>query len=148
MFDAGRTNLFALCSNITWPLSSETIFTAKKPGSSAGCLTISSMRDCSSVSVPGAFFAGTTATGVVETVGDCALTPRETKEDSRASVRAKTAIALKLRMSWPSIFIVIIRLEKGLELVLERRRRPPKIGEQKKSRAQNERGSCPNSCHE
>src|SRR2546423_11126128 len=54
MFDAGRTNLFALCSKMTWPLSSETILTAKKPGSSAGCLTISSMRDCSSARVAGA----------------------------------------------------------------------------------------------
>src|SRR5205085_3173298 len=54
MLEAGRTNLFALCSKITWPLSSETIFTAKKPGSSAGCLTISSMRDCSSARVAGA----------------------------------------------------------------------------------------------
>src|SRR5438067_2339991 len=53
MFEAGRTNLFALCSKITWPLSSETIFTAKKPGSSAGCLTISSVRDCSSARVAG-----------------------------------------------------------------------------------------------
>src|SRR5690242_6105726 len=54
MFEAGRTNLCALCSKMTWPLSSETIFTAKKPGSSAGCLTISSMRACNSAKVAGA----------------------------------------------------------------------------------------------
>src|SRR2546421_13078194 len=54
MFEAGRTNLFALCSKMSWPLSSETIFTAKKPGSSAGCRTTSSIRDCSSARVAGA----------------------------------------------------------------------------------------------
>src|SRR5258708_24666346 len=55
MFEAGRVNLFALCSEITKPVSSDTILTAKKPGSSAGCRTISSMRDFSSARVAGAF---------------------------------------------------------------------------------------------
>src|SRR2546428_9362608 len=148
MFEAGRTNLFAFCSKIVCPLSSETIFTAKKPGSSAGCRQISSIRDRSSASVADAFGAGTTAREFAETVGDCAWAPIEIEEHSRASVRAKTPIAPKLRKSWPRIFIVIIRLENGLEFVLEQVVDRRKIMEQNKSRAQNERGSCPNSCHE
>src|SRR5437868_4267253 len=85
MFEAGRTNLFAFCSKIVCPLSSETIFTAKKPGSSAGCRTISSIRDRSSARVAGALVAGTTARELAETVGDCARTPIEVNGHSKAS---------------------------------------------------------------
>src|SRR5438132_12831697 len=92
MFEAGRTNLLAFCSKIVCPLSSETIFTAKKPGSSAGCRTISSIRDRSSARVAGALGAGTTARELAGTVGDCALTPIEVNEHSIAKVIRQTAM--------------------------------------------------------
>src|SRR5215471_3944577 len=57
MFEAGRTNLFALCWKTIWPVSSETILTAKKPGSSTGCRTISSIRVCKSARLAGAGFS-------------------------------------------------------------------------------------------
>src|SRR2546423_11590683 len=85
MFEAGRTNLLASCSKIVCPLSSETIFTAKNPGSSAGCRAITSIRDRNSASVAGALVAGTTARELAETVGDCALTPKEVNEHSIAN---------------------------------------------------------------
>src|SRR5439155_1603862 len=90
MFEAGRTNLLAFCSKIVCSLSSETIFTAKKPGSSAGCRTISSIRDRSSASVVGAFGAGTTARELAETVGDCAWTGIEVSGHSMARASRHT----------------------------------------------------------
>src|SRR5437016_3190648 len=90
MLEAGRTNLFAFCSKIVCPLSSETIFTAKKPGSSAGCRTISSIRDRSSARVAGALGVGITARELAETVDDCALTPIEVSEHSMAKVSKQT----------------------------------------------------------
>src|SRR4051794_34789338 len=56
------------------PVSSETIFTAKNPGSSAGWRQISSMRDRSSARVTGALVAGMIAREDAGKLGDCALT--------------------------------------------------------------------------
>src|SRR6266513_3719297 len=104
MFEAGRTNLLAFCSKIVCPLSSETIFTAKKPGSSAGCRTISSIRDRSSASVAGAFVAGMTARELAETVDDCALTPMEVNEHSMASASSQTEAATTNQFLLQSFF--------------------------------------------
>src|SRR2546421_6993771 len=90
MFEAGRTNLFAFCSKIVCPLSSETILSAKKPGSSAGCRQISSIRDRSSASVAGALGAGITDLELVVAVGACAWTGTEVNENSMASASRHT----------------------------------------------------------
>src|ERR1043165_4883361 len=105
MFEAVRRNLFALCSKMTWPLSSETIFTAKKPGSSAGCLTISSMRDCSSARVAGA----TTAFVDVARLGaGCAEIERGNAAHNEA---IKSATYKRLKKELRFRFINFISLE-------------------------------------
>src|SRR2546427_11626866 len=105
MFEAGRTNLFAFWWKIVCPLSSETIFTAKKPGSSAGCRTISSIRDRSSARVAGALVAGITAREFADTVGDCAWTPIEASGHSVASTSSQTEAVTTNQILLLSFFI-------------------------------------------